>query len=572
VSWPPLLPALRSASHYAPSQLALFLWERVLRMGELASPVAPQRLLGPVAAASDPDRSVLAAWGARPEASILAPAWLPARHGDPRRAEFSYLGLSRSFPGPLDWDPKDLPLLWRYRLHYFDGPAALAAAEPSGDWQPWLAGLLEDHWRRCRPGRGAAWAAFPLAVRVANLLRVWALLQARGGALPQLDRQLRLHCGVGRRYLALRLERHLRGNHLLKELCVLAMAARVFGDRAALGRWLAALAEQVGSQFLSGGGHQERSLRYHLDCMRDLLELRAVLGESAPGFLLESARRGLDFAADLEHGDGDIPLFNDAELGISPGRSALATLLSMPARDWRGVHSFPEEGYVAARLGDARLVFDCGPVGPDHQPGHAHCDVLSFELSLGAQRVAGNRGTLAYGSGPERTLSRCTASHSTVQVGDAEQVEIWSGFRVGWRGAPRLGEARMDGAVARMSGSYAWHPRVGATHSRTLELHPGGRVRVEDRVTGARPGAPVVARLWMPGAAIAEADPDGRWLLVDSAGAPWRVAAVAARIAARTDDWFPCLGERRPALCVECRPDRMASDLRFSTTLEPGTP
>jgi uncharacterized heparinase superfamily protein len=34
-----------------------------------------------------------------------------------------------------------------------------------------------------------------------------------------------------------------------------------------------------------------------------------------------------------------------------------------------------------------RLIVDCGPVGPEYQPGHSHCDTLSFELSLGGKRV-----------------------------------------------------------------------------------------------------------------------------------------------------------------------------------------
>ena len=53
---------------------------------------------------------------------------------------------------------------------------------------------------------------------------------------------------------------------------------------------------------------------------------------------------------------------------------------------------------MAPRSGD-RLLVDCGEIGPDYLPGHAHCDTLSFELSLSGQRVVVDSGCGIYVDG-----------------------------------------------------------------------------------------------------------------------------------------------------------------------------
>ena len=43
-------------------------------------------------------------------------------------------------------------------------------------------------------------------------------------------------------------------------------------------------------------------------------------------------------------------------------------------------------GYIGT-LDSCKLIFDASPVGPDYIPGHAHADTLSFEFSIGKERV-----------------------------------------------------------------------------------------------------------------------------------------------------------------------------------------
>ena len=92
-----------------------------------------------------------------------------------------------------------------------------------------------------------------------------------------------------------------------------------------------------------------------------------------------------------------------------------------------------DSGYVRMSSGEATLFADVAAVGPDYLPGHAHADTLSFEFSLGFQRIIVNGGTSVYGTDSERQRQRGTASHSTVVIDGMDSSEVWGGFRVARR-------------------------------------------------------------------------------------------------------------------------------------------
>ncbi len=134
---------------------------------------------------------------------------------------------------------------------------------------------------------------------------------------------------------------------------------------------------------------------------------------------------------------------------------------------------FPDTGYGVIRSPESRsaLIFDCGPLGPDYQPGHGHCDVLSYELSLHGQRVVVDTGVSTYEPGPERSYERSTAAHNTLRIDGEEQAEIWASFRVGRR--PRVGQIRggSNGGFRFLSGEHDAYRRLGVVHARTILLH-----------------------------------------------------------------------------------------------------
>jgi len=130
----------------------------------------------------------------------------------------------------------------------------------------------------------------------------------------------------------------------------------------------------------------------------------------------------------------------------------------------------PQSGYYRYRAAAVDVFVDAGPIGPDFQPGHAHCDMLSFELSLSGRRVLVNSGVSTYNDDERRQTERGTAAHNTVSIDGLEQSEIWAAFRVGRRARPedvQRGESFVDAA------HDGFRPE-GIRHRRRFDFSPEG--------------------------------------------------------------------------------------------------
>ncbi len=100
------------------------------------------------------------------------------------------------------------------------------------------------------------------------------------------------------------------------------------------------------------------------------------------------------------------------------------------------VNAFPASGYYVCRKADDLIIIDCGQIGPDYQPGHAHCDTLSYELAIDGRKVVVDSGVCDYELSQERAYARSTKAHNTVIVDGEEQSEMWGAFRVARRARP----------------------------------------------------------------------------------------------------------------------------------------
>lgn len=227
------------------------------------------------------------------------------------------------------------------------------------------------------------------------------------------------------------------------------------------------------------------------------------------------------------HPDGEISMFNDAAFGIAPRVAEL-------------------DGYAR------RVLVDVAPVGPDYLPGHAHADTLSFELSVGAQRVLVNSGTSCYGSSPERLRQRGTAAHNTVVVNGQDSSEVWGGFRVARRAYP-LGlsiQQSADATATEVRCAHNGYVRLAGKpiHQRTWRLDAHG-LTVTDLVEGPHQCAearfhfhPLVQLQMGSNQTGGTATlPDGRVLT-------WRQDKGQARLEAST--WDPRFGHVESNMCL----------------------
>ncbi len=415
----------------------------------------------------------------------------------------------------VGWDDARVARLWRYNQHYFDDLNALEG-EGRRHWQRELLG----HWVAANPpAGGTAWEPYPVSLRLVNWIK-WALA---GEALqPDWIHSLAIQA----RWLREHLETHLLGNHLFANAKALMFAGLYF-DGAEAARWLKVgrrlIDEQLDEQFLADGGHFERSPMYHALALEDLLDLVNVL--AAYGLHDDPLTRRLraqvpamqQWLRTMTHPDGTLGMFNDAAQDIAPpatelDRLATALGLSAAVGPSQGLVRLAPSGYIRWALSDAVALLDVAPVGPDHLPGHAHADTLSFELSIRGRRVVVNGGTSCYGDGSQRQHERSTASHSTVQICGHDSSEVWSGFRVGRRARPvdlHVDAAGQQCRIGCAHDGYRFLPGR-PTHHREWAFDADTMV-VRDRVAPLR-GEAVARYLLAPGLHASTAC-GSRWVL-----------------------------------------------------------
>lgn len=476
-----------------------------------------------------------------PRRARVAPLIEPC-HGNATYAgagSFRALGVTRRIDSAQAWNDGASEKLWLYNLHYFDDLNARGAATRRGEQDALLRRWIAEN----PPGEGEGWEPYPVARRLVNVIK-WVPDDPRDAAV---DHSL----AVQTRWLASHLEFHIGGNHLLADAKALVFAGAFFagaeGERW-LERGVALVRREIAEQVLADGGHYERSPMYHAAALEDVLDLINVLrahGLAVPAELVDRSRDMLRWLETMTHPDGGVSFFNDAAFDIAPTLAELtayACRLGIAAAAAAPFEALRDSGYVRARSGAAWLAADCAPVGPDYLPGHAHADTLSFEFSLGAQRVIVNSGTSVYGTGPERQRQRGTAAHNCVEIDGADSSEVWAGFRVARRAYPALHEARAVGEGAIISASHDGYRRLpgrnGVSRKWTLDRTS---LRIDDAVEGPRSTA-IAHFHFHPGIRIEPAG--GSALAIRAGAADLRLEFTGARdVAVLPGTWHPRFGE-----------------------------
>lgn len=378
------------------------------------------------------------------------------------------------------WTAPARSSLVRYNLHYFD---CAGSAEP-GESETWCRTLIDDWIAANPPGTPIAWDPYPISLRIVN----WLKLALRRGPLSAAAMSSLVHQA---RWLEANLEHDIKANHLFANAKALLFAGLALTGPDA-GRWLrkgrAILLCEAVVQQLADGAHFERSPMYHalfVEDLLDLVNLATCTGETDLATALAPrigpALRWLEM---MTHPDGEIAFFNDAATGIAARHHELvayASRLGIAQSAPPNVLGSGASGYHCLGGSGAVILADIAPVGPDCQPGHAHADTLSFEMSLGGQRVIVNSGTSLYGLGAERERQRGTAAHSTLQLCGRDSSEVWSGFRVGRRARARV-ETK---SPTTLEGSHDGYRRLPGRplHSRRWTLGTQS-LTVTDQVTG----------------------------------------------------------------------------------------
>lgn len=403
---------------------------------------------------------------------------------------FRFLNTELTLPSPVDWRLVGRPeasLLWRFHLHYQEYLLDLAnqgARTGQPAWFQRARRLVEEWIQRNPPGDARvyqdAWRPYCISRRLPSWIGLWTMWPSAVDWDESSRRRVLRSLVSQTRFLEEHLEWDLRGNHLFENAAALIVAGAFFEGPEA-DRWMRRGVEildgELAEQVLPHGEHFERSPMYHAMMLETLLNVRDLgeqLGVESAGAWRDTAKNMATFLQNIVGPDGGVPLLGDTSLEDTP---RVVTLFERTAQRRRGQggESVPAEvpsddrptaaqvlgDYWIFRDGKDFLLFDAGPVGPDHLPAHAHADLLTFEASVAGKRLFVDSGVFNYDDDAMRRYCRSTAAHNVVQLDGQDQCDIWSRFRMGRRGWPTPLQSGREGGFHWARSTHNAYRRLG---------------------------------------------------------------------------------------------------------------
>ena len=343
------------------------------------------------------------------------------------------------------------------------------------------------------------WNTYTASHRMINLLSGLALYRKTGGPVDSdAEREILEHARFCAAFIRANLERDLQFNHLMKNYVALSAFAAMCGEVPPALRMLErAVPKSISQNILADGGHAERCPMYHILSLLDVQVLVAsglYTGTWQP-MLNDTVGRMTAALQAMTLADGEIALMNDSWIGEAPRADAV-----LPGTARQPVIELPLTGYVALSEGGDSVVFDCGPCGPDDNPGHAHADFLSIEATVQGKRFLVDTGVPTYTAGDARNISRSAKAHNGPRLDRKEPIEFWKSFRVGRRGYAGLLDLSGfgDAAPLQAAGWQSGYIHLGVNLRRYIALWPGRGLLVVDLWQGRTVDA--ATRFLIPGA------------------------------------------------------------------------
>ncbi|HET8728510.1 MAG TPA: heparinase II/III family protein [Alphaproteobacteria bacterium] len=435
---------------------------------------------------------------------------------------YRFAGQSIQADNPL-WLPLGVGDDFLAALHGFEWLRDLRAL--SGDAARRQARFMVGNWiERHDRWHELAWRPDVLGLRVAN----W--LGAHDFFCASADDRFRLAMFASLARQVKHLHRTLPGG-LDGAPLMFALKGLIYGSlclqegTARLPAALKLLERELPRQILPDGGHVQRNPALHLTLLRHLIDLRGVLRAAHAAGVEVEPPVALQHAIDrmtpalrfYRHGDGGVCLFNGAD--ESEPVLIDAVLAQADARG-RPLRSAPHSGFERITAGRTLIVMDAGePPAPGLDQG-AHAGTLSFELSVGRERLIVNCGARpGVGAGPDAAAwdmaLRGTPAHSTVTVGDANSSTLVEGGGLSRRPTSVVVDRQeSEGAVLIEASHDGYVDRFGITHHRRLYVSANGEdVRGEDHLDGPA-GHPFAARFHLHPAAQVSAVQSGAAALI----------------------------------------------------------
>ncbi|MDB5375358.1 MAG: heparinase [Belnapia sp.] len=438
------------------------------------------------------------------------------------------------------WGPEAGPIAWRAAAHGFAWLRDLRAL--GTDAARTRARDLAEDWL----GRGAdeelAQAPEVAAARVSAWLGQWDFLAAT--AEDAFRKRLLIRLAQDARGVVSALPAEAMHRGALVTLKGAIAAAVALEDEAWMTRALRFLPGELERQFHPDGGHVERSPQQQLLALQDLIEIRNLLngaGINPPGLLATVLERAGQALRLFRHGDGGLAQFNGTR---EDGAGLVDLVLTQGQARGRAPMLLEESGFHRLQAGRTLVIADAAAPPParakDAATGlprgadrHAHAGSLSFEMSVGRDRLIVNCGAAPGAPAEWRDALRATAAHSTLILADTNSSELKE-EGLGRR-PERVEQERHEanGAQWLESSHDGWRKPFGAVHRRRLYLaETGDDLRGEDIIemaeAGARPPGFVLRFHLHPGVTASSQQDEQVVLLRLPSGQGWQLRAKGA--------------------------------------------
>jgi uncharacterized heparinase superfamily protein len=229
----------------------------------------------------------------------------------------------------------------------------------------------------------------------------------------------------------------------------------------------------------------------------------------------------------LRHGDGGLALFNGTR---DEHATVVEQVLTQAGRASRAPAALPDAGFHRLNTGRTVLIVDAGPPPPHGVDRLSHAGTLSFELSIGRERLVVNCGAAPLGNGAWIDAARATAAHSTLVIADTSSSEI-KPQGLGRRPERVTVERNEANGAHWLEASHdGYRKPFGAIHRRRLYLaESGGDIRGEDVIEAATP-QPFTIRFHLHPGVTASMVQDGEGALLRLPSGGWRLRAEGAKM------------------------------------------
>ncbi|PWH83876.1 hypothetical protein DIS18_04805 [Algibacter marinivivus] len=382
---------------------------------------------------------------------------------------FLFLNIEHTFENEIDWNFSEYGKLWTFNLNYFDFLNQESITIKKG------VSLIKDYISNkdlLKDGK----ESYTISLRGINWVKFLSKNNIRNQSINQT-----LYNHYQR--LLFNQELHFLGNHYLENGFSLLFGAYYFQDEKLYKSAKKILKEELEEEILKDGGHFELSPMYHqtilhrvLDCY-NLVKHNHWKSNELELFLEQKAINMLSWLEKVTFKNGNIPMVNDSTYGIAPTSKELFNYAKLLKLSWSKT-KLSDSGYRKISNDNYELFVDVGHIGVSYQPAHVHSDTFNFELYVNGTPVIVDTGTSTYEKNELRQLQRSTESHNTVKIGNINQSQVWSGFRV----AERAKIVYLKESSKKIEATHDGYKKLNILHTRKF-ISKDKEIIIEDKLS-----------------------------------------------------------------------------------------